>query len=76
MDKEGKYFRWTYNLAQSELVSSIKEKCELTAINILELIPLKTGDSGRIIDLEIKYSDEAGKTQSVVIHSEYEIRNI
>ena len=76
VDEKGKYFRWTYNLAQSELVSSIKEKCELTAINILELIPLKTGDSGRIIDLEKKYSDEAGKTQSVVIQSEYEIRNI
>ena len=54
VDEKGKYFRWTYNLAQSELVSSIKEKCELTAINILELIPLKTGDSGRINDLEIK----------------------
>ena len=76
VDEKEKYFCWTYNLTQSELVSSIKEKCELTAINILELISLKTGDSGRIIDLEIKYSDEAGKTQSVVIHSEYEIRNI
>ena len=76
VDEKEKYFRWTCNLAQSELVSSIKEKCELTAINILELIPLKTGDSGRINDLEIKYSDEAGKTQSVVIQSEYEIRNI
>ena len=76
VDEKGKYFRWTYKLAQSELVSSLKEKCELTAVNILELNPLKIGDSGRIIDLEIKYSDKAGKTQSVLLQSEYEIRNI
>jgi hypothetical protein len=42
-------------------VSSLKEKCELTAVNILELNPLKIGDSGRIIDLEIKYSDKLVK---------------
>jgi len=76
VDEKGKYFHWTYELSQSELMSSLKKKCELIAVDILELRPLKTGDSGRIIDLEIEYLDEFDKPQSIVIKSEYQIRDV
>ena len=76
VDEKGKYFRWTYKATQSELIQSLKEKRNVIAENILNLYPVKSGESGRIIDLTFDYEDENGQSQSIQIQSEYEIRNI
>jgi stage II sporulation protein D len=76
VDEKGKYFRWTYNATQGELIQSLKEKRNVIAGKILNLYPVKSGESGRIIDLTFDYEDENGQSQSIQIQSEYEIRNI
>ncbi len=76
VDEKGQYYRWTYEVNQAELIHSLKEKRNLSAVKILDLNPTQTGTSGRIIDLLIEYEDEPGDNHVTEIHSEYEIRNI
>lgn len=76
VDEKGQYFRWTYEATQNELIQSIKDKRNIYAVNIHDLIPLQKGRSGRITDLLIKYEDNHRVDQKIEIHSEYEIRNI
>ena len=76
VDEQGQYFRWTYQVKQAELIQSLKEKRNIIATKILNLIPDQTGASGRIIDLFVEYQDLQGNSHVIEIHSEYEIRNI
>jgi len=76
VDEKEKYFRWTYKATQGELIQSLKEKRNVIAGKILNLYPVKSGESGRIIDLTFDYEDENRQSQSIQIQSEYEIRNI
>ncbi|MEA1882669.1 MAG: SpoIID/LytB domain-containing protein, partial [Candidatus Marinimicrobia bacterium] len=76
VDEKGQYFRWEFEATQGELIQSLKDKRNVVAAEIVQLIPEKIGYSGRIIDLKIEYKDSQNNLQSIEIHSEYEIRNI
>lgn len=76
VDEKGQYFRWTYVAKESELIQSLRQKQNITATKIQDLSPIKMGLSARIIDLSIKYEDGEEHDQEIIIHSEYEIRNI
>ncbi|MBN4080916.1 SpoIID/LytB domain-containing protein [Caldithrix abyssi] len=76
VDEKGLYYRWTYETTQEELIESLKDKRNVVVTEILKLIPGKIGDSGRIIDLRIEFLGLKKESQSIIIHSEYEIRNI
>jgi len=76
VDEKGQYFRWEFEATQGELIQSLKNKRNVAATEIVQLIPEKIGYSGRIIDLRIEYKDFQNNLQSIEIHSEYEIRNI
>lgn len=64
-----KYFRWEKTLYQDELGNAIREKIKEDIGEILDLIPLSRGSSGRIIQLRI-----VGKKKEVVIRGELNIR--
>ena len=69
MNYTKKYFRWTVRITQNELQEYLKQYSGRDAGDILDLIPLKRGDSGRIITLKI-----VGSRSSYIINKELEIR--
>lgn len=76
VDEEGKYFRWTVETSQQELVDNINEKLKLNAKAVLSLIPLKRAGSGRMLELEIKYLDNDDDLRSFIIEKDYEVRRV
>ena len=75
VDKAGSYFRWEISYSQNEITSIVNSKLNLDAKSILKLIPLKLGHSGRIIQLKITYIDKSSNEKTIILKSEYEIRN-
>lgn len=75
VDKSDTYFRWDITYSQTELITIINQKLNLNATNIINISPLKHGYSGRIIKLKIDYIDKLGKNKSIILNSEYDIRN-
>lgn len=71
-DKETKdFYRWTVEYEQKELVDLIKKKTNIHFGEILDLVPIERGTSGRIIKLKI-----VGKNNSYIIGKELEIRKV
>ncbi len=75
VDKSGLYYRWEITYSQNELTSIINNKLELNANAVNKLTSIKRGFSGRIIKLKIDYVDTSDKKQTVILNSEYDIRN-
>jgi SpoIID/LytB domain protein len=63
------FFRWTVNYSQQELKKILLEKTGIDFGNIINLIPVLRGASGRIINLRI-----VGQTNETEIKKELEIR--
>mgnify|MGYP003311541554 CR=1 FL=1 len=63
------FYRWNVEYTQEELSNLIKEKTNIDFGLIQDLIPLKRGASGRIIELKI-----VGKKRTIIIGKELEIR--
>ena len=64
-----KYFRWSYSATRSELESIIKKKTGRDFGTLLDLVPVKRGNSGRIISLQI-----IGSKNTFTIGKELKIR--
>ncbi len=75
VDKPSSYYRWEITYSQNELTSIINGKLDLNAKVINKLTSIKRGFSGRIIKLKIDYIDKSDNNRSVIINSEYAIRN-
>ena len=75
VDKSDSYYRWEISYSQKELISIINEKLDLNAKTVKKLTSLKRGFSGRIINLGIDYIDKSDKDKTIVLNSEYDIRN-
>ena len=75
VDKSDSYYRWYISYSQIELTSIINEKLDLNSKAIKKLTPLKRGFSGRIIKLQIDYLDKSDENKSIILNSEYDIRN-
>ncbi len=65
------FFRWTVSYSQTELSKLIAEKSGIDFGNIIDLIPIERGNSGRIIRLKI-----VGTNRSLIVGKELEIRKI
>ncbi len=76
VDKSDSYYRWNISYSQKELTSIINQKLDLEATSIINISPLKRGYSGRITELKIFYTDKSNKNKSIVLNSEYKIRNV
>jgi stage II sporulation protein D len=63
------FFRWQVNYTQNEITELVRTKSGFDCGNILDLIPLERGHSGRIIKLKI-----IGNRKSITIGKELEIR--
>jgi len=63
------FFRWTIEYSQEELSNIIKEKSGEDFGNIIDLVPLQRGYSGRIARLKI-----VGDKKELIIGKELEIR--
>jgi SpoIID/LytB domain protein len=69
MNYTKKYFRWTVRITQNQLQGYLKQYSGRNAGDVLDLIPIKRGDSGRIIRLKI-----VGSRDTYLIEKELEIR--
>ena len=63
------FFRWTVDYTQAELSALVKEKSGIDFGNIIDLIPVERGKSGRLSKLKI-----VGTKRTLTIGKELEIR--
>lgn len=71
-DRETKnFFRWQVNYVQEKLADIINKKSGINFGKIKDLIPVKRGYSGRIIELKI-----VGTEKEMIIGKELEIRRV
>jgi len=63
------FYRWKVSLTQSEIKSLLLRKLGIDVGNVVDLIPVERGVSGRLIRLKI-----AGDKQTITIGKELEIR--
>jgi len=63
------FFRWEVHLTQKEIASLIKEKSGIDFGEILDLVPVERGESGRLVKLKI-----IGSKRTLVVGKELEIR--
>ena len=69
-DQETKdFYRWSQTYSQAEVKQLLEEKLEVQFGDIIDLIPLSRGKSGRIYRLKI-----VGKERTLIIGKELEIR--
>ncbi|MGF1585898.1 MAG: SpoIID/LytB domain-containing protein [Bacteroidales bacterium] len=63
------FFRWTVNYTQQDVKELLKKKVGLDLGDILDMVPVERGVSGRLVRLEIK-----GTNGSMILGKELEIR--
>ncbi|MDD3488979.1 MAG: SpoIID/LytB domain-containing protein [Paludibacter sp.] len=63
------FYRWKVEYSQTEIAELLHRRSGIDFGQIIDLIPLKRGESGRIIELKI-----VGTLQTVVVGKELEIR--
>jgi len=63
------FYRWKVNYSQAELSELLARRSGIDFGEIIDLIPVKRGESGRIIELNI-----VGTKRSIVVGKELEIR--
>lgn len=63
------FYRWNQTYSQAELKQLLEEKLEVQFGDIIDLVPLSRGKSGRIYRLKI-----VGKERTLIIGKELEIR--
>jgi SpoIID/LytB domain protein len=63
------FFRWEQGYDQDEIAQLIREKSGIDFGQILDLIPVERGESGRLVKLKI-----VGTKQTLVVGKELEIR--
>ena len=63
------FYRWSQTYSQAEIKQLLEEKLEVQFGDIIDLIPLSRGKSGRIYRLKI-----VGKERTLIIGKELEIR--
>jgi len=63
------FYRWEFSYSQEEISTLIREKSGLDFGNILDLVPVERGESGRLVKLKI-----VGSKRTLVVGKELEIR--
>ena len=63
------FYRWRVEYSQAEISELIKRKSGIDFGKILDLIPIKRGASGRIVEMKI-----VGEKRTVIVGKELEIR--
>jgi stage II sporulation protein D len=63
------FYRWKVEYSQAEISQLLSRRSKIDFGEILDLIPVKRGESGRIVELKI-----VGTKQTVIVGKELEIR--
>lgn len=63
------FYRWKVNYSQEEISELIARRSGIDFGQIMDLIPIKRGESGRLIELKI-----VGTKQTIIVGKELEIR--
>jgi len=63
------FFRWEVNYSQKEISSLLQEKSGIDFGQILDLVPMERGESGRLVKLKI-----IGSKRTLMVGKELEIR--
>lgn len=63
------FYRWKVVYTQAEISALLKKRSGFDFGEIMDLIPIKRGDSGRIVELKI-----VGTKQTIIVGKELEIR--
>jgi len=75
VDEHGEYFRWTIELGHEEMVKALKARGHMSDVSeVLELIPVNRGRSGRLEALDVRYRDASGVEKTGRLAREYGIR--
>ncbi|MBN2281828.1 MAG: SpoIID/LytB domain-containing protein [Candidatus Marinimicrobia bacterium] len=73
VDEEGSYFRWEFYFTQEKITRLMNKKLKLDADNILDIIPVKRGYSGRLTEIKILYLQKGNKKE-FILKDQYFIR--
>ena len=63
------FYRWKVNFTQDEIAALIREKSGMNFGEIMDLVPIERGESGRLVRLKI-----VGTKKTLIIGKELEIR--
>jgi len=74
VDTNEDYFRWKIEYTAEQLINILKTKLKLDIYELIDIISLKRGESGRITKLQIKFVNSSNDLRSTLIKSEYSIR--
>jgi SpoIID/LytB domain protein len=75
VDEKRSYYRWQIVYTYDELKNIFNNKLNININQIIDLIPIERGLSGRIKNLQLIYLNKQNKKSSLEINSEYDIRN-
>jgi SpoIID/LytB domain protein len=76
VDKDGQYFRWHVRFSQEEFCEFFSQKVNEDVLHISKIDALNRGQSGRINHLYLDYKTTEGKSKTLQIKNEYEIRRM
>lgn len=76
VDKEGQYFRWHERFTQDEFCEFFSKNVHEDVTHITKIDVLNWGHSGRINHLVLNYQTTVGKSETIEINSEYNIRKM
>jgi len=75
VDDEGEYFRWNYTVSAETIIKKLAERCQIAGVkSIRELNFGKRAASGRYLELEIKFINQAGVEESILLADQFYIR--
>ena len=77
VDDDTRHFRWSHETSKELIIKNLQTKAkQTTAMQLLSIIPLEYGSSGRITKLKFEYLDNEKNEQSYTAESQYELRSL
>jgi len=76
VDEDLEYYHWNHEIENKSIIKNLKNDYDRHAKEIVNIIALKTGKSDRIYNLEVVYVDKENNEKSLIIESEYKIRDL
>jgi len=76
VDEDHEYYRWKFEVDSVHVIKHLKIKYKILADRIIDLQVVKKGASDRVYQLDVIYRDQSGNKNSIIIESEYRIRDL
>ena len=76
VDEDLEYYHWNHEVKNQSIIKHLKNYYDTYAKAIVNIIALEIGKSGRIYNLDVIYIDQENKEKSLIVESEYKIRDL